>query len=67
METQRLKEAIWRVQANVRIGRMSRRRMQIIDQELELLAAALGVTTLAYDHECPYCGHVHKNANDKDA
>ena len=55
---QRLEEAIWRIQGLSRRGRMSQKRAQIIDEEIKILADALGVRTLAKDNRCPVCGSV---------
>jgi hypothetical protein len=56
VEKQRLKEAIWRVQGQVRRGGMATYRRQIVEQELELLATALDVPTLDSFDNCPVCG-----------
>jgi hypothetical protein len=58
VEKQRLEEAVWRVQGLSRRGRMSQARARIIDEEMKILADALGVRTLAKDNRCPVCGSI---------
>lgn len=67
MEKQRLEEAVWRIQGLAVRGRMSQRRRQIIDDEIRLVADALGVRTLNRTSTCPVCGSVSRESDSKDA